>query len=164
MNEIYYLIIGWLMGILTMLINKWLDSFKERKKHENKILSECLIFIFAARDMYNEMAICLASLHEMGEKYPEKRNQLEIDLYNEAESVKEKQFFPKLMLQSFQLQTLQDETFYPLFEKIMSEYQILHESIVSHKTMEEVDIINKKILELTKKFIEKSKAKIEKRI
>jgi len=164
MNEVSYIITGWLIGIITMLIAKWLDSFKEQKKNENKIISDALVFLFEARDMFNEIAICLASLHEMGEKFPDKRNQLEKDLYVEAESIKEKAFFPKLMFHSFQLQTLRDQSFYLLFERIIKKYKEFHNNIISQKSMEEIEDLNQKIMILTKEIIEKSKTKIKKRI
>lgn len=164
MNEISYLIVGWLIGILTMLINKWIESFKERNEKENNIILDCLQFLFLAKDMHNEMRICLSSLHEFGERYPKKRNELERDLYSEAQSVKEQEFFPRLMICSFKLQTLKDGSFYELFLETISKYEKLHESIVSSKSVESADSISDDIDQLTKKFVNKSKLKIEKRI
>lgn len=164
MNEFSYLIVGWLIGILTMLINKWIESFKERNEKENSIILDCLQFLFLAKDMHNEMRICLSSLHEFRDRYPERRNELERDLYAEAQSIKEREFFPRLMICSFKLQTLQDGSFYELFSEIISKYEKLHGIIVSCKSVEEADSISDDVAQLTKKFVIKSKLKIKKRI
>ena len=42
MSQIGYIILGWLFGILSMLIARWIQTKEDKKKKETEILSETL--------------------------------------------------------------------------------------------------------------------------
>ena len=57
MTKISYLIIGWLIGILSILIREKIQEIKEIRRKELDIISDNLKYIFHTRNVYNNFHI-----------------------------------------------------------------------------------------------------------
>lgn len=159
MPKEYYLILGWLLGILSMLAREWIQERKEEQKKEIDIISDNLKFIFTTGNLYNNFRTDKVVFEKMSKAFPEKSSELERTMYENFDKNLKEDFFPQLMFHSFQLKRLKDESFWKDFEVIMNNYRELEDIIMAQEKEEIISNLNSKINDLKKKYIEKCHAK-----
>ena len=109
MEKISFIFIGWALGILTMLISKWIQRKDDQQKKEIDILSETLKFLFSTKQIYNNLHTEKLVFEKMRHEFPEKSSELERKIYERFDKEIEKDFFPQLMFHSFQLKRLKHQ-------------------------------------------------------
>jgi len=159
MQKEYYIILGWLLGILSMLVKEWIQTRKEEQKKEIEILSDNLKFIFSTGNLYNNFRTDKLVFEKMCKSFPEKSSELERKVYENFDKNIKEDFFPQLMFHSFQLNRLKDKSFWADFEIIMNNYEELGKLIMAQEKDEIILNQNTKINGLKKKYIEKCHAK-----
>jgi len=159
MSKEYYIILGWLIGILSMLIRELIQAKKEEKEKEFDILSDNLKFIFDTGNLYNNFKTDKVVFENMQKVFPEKSSELERKMYEDfGKNIKEN-FFPQLMFYSFQLKRLKNKSFWTDFEVMMENYEKLGKLIMAQEKDEVISKLNSKINNLKKQYIEKCLAK-----
>ncbi|MHB8789206.1 MAG: hypothetical protein ACYDBT_04935 [Desulfobulbaceae bacterium] len=155
MTEAYFVFLGWLLGVLSMLISELIQARKDTKQKELDILSEILQFLFSAGQLYNNILTDKSVFDKMRIEYPAKSSELEKKMYENFDNSIKEDFFPKLMFHSFQLKRLKDKSFWKDFEKIMNSFEILGKAIVEQKNEEMISSQLHNFMNLKKNFIEK---------
>ena len=159
MTKEYYLIIGWLLGILSMLIREKIQEIKERRQKELDIISDNLKFIFHTRNVYNNFHVDKKRFEHLGQSFPEKSSKLEKEMYENFDNEIKEKFFPQLLFHTFQLKRLQDKSFWKNFETIMKNYEELGKLIMAQESEDVILRLNVKINNLNKAYINKCLAK-----
>jgi hypothetical protein len=159
MSQVGYLLLGWLLGILSMLISKWLQSREDKQKMELEILSETLKYLFKVKQIYNNLVTDKSVLDKVIQQFPQKAANLEKQMHENFDKDIKKEFFPDLMFHSFQLKRLDDKSFWKDFERVMNEFEALGNSIVEKANEPVISEHNTRTLELMKAFIEKCNTK-----
>ena len=119
MKEAYYVFLGWLLGVLSMLITEWIQAKKDKHTKEIDIISDNLKFIFNAGNVYNNFRTDKVVFEKMRNEFPERSSELERKMYENFDTNLKEDFFPQLMFHSFQLKRLKDKSFWKDFEIIM---------------------------------------------
>jgi hypothetical protein len=161
MDKVYLIILGWALGIFSMLISNWLQTKKENRKKEIDIISENLKYLFNTGQIYNNFLTDKLVYEKMSNEYPEKSSELERKMYENFDMSIKEDFFPQLMFQSFQLKRLKDKSFWKEFEEIMNNYELLGNAIHAQESEEKINTIKAKILDLTKQYATKCHAKAD---
>lgn len=161
MKEVIYIFLGFLFGVLSMLISKWVQSKEEDRKKEIDIISDNLKYLFSTGQIYNNFLTDKLVCEKMRSEYPEKSSELVGKMYENFDASIKEDFFPQLMFQSFQLKRLKDKSFWKEFENVMSNYEQLGNAIQAQESEEIITPIKAKILELTKQYITKCHAKTD---
>jgi len=159
MKEAYYIILGWSLGVISMLVSKWIQAKEDEQKKEIDIISDNLKFLFSTKQVYNNFRTDKLVYEKMRNEYPERSSELETKMYENFDKNLKEDFFPQLMFQSFQLKRLKDKSFWKDFQKIMSGYEELGQVIMAQEKEEIISSINSKIMNLKKKYIEKCQIK-----
>lgn len=159
MKEAYFIFIGWLLGLLSMFVMKWIQAKEEERKKEIDIISDNLKFLFSTKQVYNNFRTDKLVYEKMRSEYPERAPELETKMYENFDKVLQEDFFPQLMFQSFQLKRLKDKSFWKDFEKIMSGFEELGQVIMAQEKEEIISHKNSKIMDLKKRYIEKCQIK-----
>lgn len=159
MTEAYYVILGWLLGVLSMLFSEWIQAKKDEHKKEIDIISDNLKFIFSTGNVYNNFRTDKLVFEKMRDEFPERSSELERKMYENFDKNLKEDFFPQLMFHSFQLKRLKDKSFWKDFETIMSNYEELGKVIMAQEKEEVISNLNSKIMNLKKKYIEKCHTK-----
>ncbi len=159
MKEVSYIFLGFLFGVLSMLISKWVQSKEEDRKKEIDIISDNLKYLFSTGQIYNNFLTDKFVYEQMRSEYPEKSSELVKKMYENFDANIKEDFFPQLMFQSFQLKRLKDKTFLKEFETIMSNYEKLGNAIQAQENEEVITTIKAKIMDLSKKYINKCHVK-----
>lgn len=162
MKEAYYIFLGWFLGVLSMLISKWIQANKDEHKKEIDIISENLKFIFSAGNIYNNFRTDKVVFEKMRKEFSGRPSDLERKMYEAFDKNIKEDFYPQLMFHSFQLKRLKDKSFWKSFEIIMNNYEELGKLIMAQETEEVISNVNSKIMNLKKQYIKKchTKAKI----
>ena len=155
MTKEYYIILGWILGILSMLVRELIQERKERHKKEIDIISENLKFIFNTGNLYNNFRTDKVVFEQMREAFPEKSSELERKMYENFDKNLKEDFFPELMFHSFQLKRLKDKSFWKDFEVIINNFEELGKGIMAQEKEEVISNQNSKINDLKKKYVEK---------
>ena len=159
MPKEYYLILGWLLGIFSMLIREWIQTRKEEQKKEIDIISDNLKFIFSTGNLYNNFLTDKVVFEKMCKAFPEKSSELERKMYEDFDKNIKENFFPQLMFHSFQLKRLKDNSFWVAFEVIMNNYEELGKLIMAQEKDEIISNQNSKINDLKREYIKKCHSK-----
>lgn len=159
MSQIGYLILGWLFGILSMLIARWIQTKEEKKKKEIEILSETLKYLFKTKQTYNNLLTDKSVLDKTRNEFPKKSSELERQMYESFDKDIKKEFFTELMFHSFQLKRLEDKSFYKDFEIVMNKFETLGNRIMEQSSKDVISEINTETLGLMKAFVEKCNMK-----
>jgi len=161
MSQIGYIILGWLLGILSILIAQWIQTKKDKKKKEIEILSETLKYLFKTKQTYNNLLTDKSVLDKTRKEIPQKSSELERQMYENFDKNIKKDFFPELMFHSFQLKRLEDKSFSKDFGIVMNKFETLGNRIMEQSSRDMISEINTETLELMKVFVEKCNAKAE---
>lgn len=162
MLQVGYIILGWLFGILSMLIARWIQTKENKKKKEIEILSETLKYLFGTKQTYNNLLTDKSVLDKARKEFPGKSgksSELERQMYESFDKNIKKDFFPELMFRSFQLKRLEDKSFLKDFEIIMNKFETLGNTIMEQSSTDMISEINTETMELMKAFVEKCNAK-----
>ena len=162
MSQIGYIVLGWLLGIISMLIAKYIQTRDDKRRKEIEVLSDTLKYLFKTKQTYNNLLVDKSVLEKTAKKFPEKLPELEREMYECFDREIKNDFFPDLMFHSFQLKRLEDGSFWKDFEKVMNEYEKLGTMIFDLSEMGGILEQNKQIIKLMSDFIDKcnTKAKI----
>ena len=159
MKQIGYVFLGWLLGVLSMLITKWLQAREDRHNKEIDIISEVLTYLFKIRQTFNNFLTDRLLLEKVQKEFPEKAREIEKKMYARFDDELSRDFFPRLMFHSFQLKRLEDKTFWKDFESLMDKCEELGKTIMDTTGFEKITKLNEDILGLMKNFVEKCLAK-----
>lgn len=161
MEREYYLILGWLFGVLSMLVREKIQERKERQQRELDVISETLKFLFRSRNIYNNFHVDKKRYEQLGKAFPEKSSELEREMYENFDKDIKEEFFPQLMFQSFQLKRLKDKTFWGEFEIIMNKFEELGKLILAQENEDVIQDLSLEINDLKKGYIKKCLAKVQ---
>ncbi len=159
MLQVGYIFLGFLFGILSMLIAKRLQTKEDKQKNEIEIISETLKYLFQTKQTYNNLLADRSLVDKSLEEFPKKTTELEKQMYARFDREIERDFFPQLMFHSFQLNRIEDKSFWKDFEKLMGKYEALGKMIIGQTGMDRISELNIELMELIKKFVEKCLAK-----
>lgn len=159
MSQVGYIFLGWLLGVLSMLIARWLQAKEDKQKKEIDILSETLKYIFSIKQTYNNLLTDKSLLEKSRKEFPGKFTELEKQMYTRFDREIGKDFFPDLMFHSFQLKRLGNKSFWNDFEIIMNKYEALGKMIMEQSDMDKISELNNEIMTLMRTFVEKCNAK-----
>jgi hypothetical protein len=155
MSQVGYIFLGWLFGILSMLIAKWIQTKDDKKKKEIEILSDILKYLFKTKQIYNNLLTDKLVHKKIIKEFPEKSSDLERQMYESFDRDIKKDFFPELMFHSFQLKRLDDKSYLKEFEKVMNEFEALGKAIFEQSDMVSILKRSDGINELMSSFVEK---------
>ncbi|MBA4391743.1 MAG: hypothetical protein C0399_12520 [Syntrophus sp. (in: bacteria)] len=155
MSQIGYLFLGWLLGVLSMLIAKLLQHREDRQKKEVEIISEVILYLFKVRDSFNSVLSDRLVLEKSKNLFPDKIQELERNIYTRIDTEFLKDFFPNLMFHSFQLKRMKDKTLWKDFEALMGKYEELGKTLMDMADASVIDKLNRDIMSLTKGYVEK---------
>jgi hypothetical protein len=95
-------------------------------------------------------------------EFSDKSNDIEKQMYERFDREIAKDFFPQLMFHSFQLNRLEDKSFWKDFEKMMNKYEEFGKMIIGQADMGRISDQNTELMALTKNFVDKclTKAKV----
>jgi len=162
MSQVGYIFLGFLFGVLSMLIARWLQAEENKKKNEIEIISDTLKYLFSIKQTYNNLLTDRSVFDKTHKEFPEKSNEIEKQMYETFDREIAKDFFPQLMFHSFQLNRLEDKSFWKDFEKMMNKYEAFGKMIIGQADMVRILDQNTELMALTKNFVDKclSKAKV----
>jgi len=159
MSQVGYIILGWLLGILSMLLAKYIQTRDDKRKKEIEILSDTLKYLFKTKQTYNNLLIDKSALAKVAKKFPEKAPEFERKMYECFDREIKNEFFPDLMFHSFQLRRLEDGSFWKDFEIVMNEYEKLGKMIFDLPDMDGILKQRDQIIKLMSSFTDKCNAK-----
>ena len=159
MSQIGGIILGWLLGILSMFIVLRIQSKENKKKKEIEILSETLKYLFKTKQTYDNLLTDKSVLDKTRKEFPQKSSEFERHMYESFAKNIEKDFFPEMMFHSFQLKRLEDESFYKNFEIVLNKFETLGNRIMKESSKEMISEINTETMESIKAFFVKCNAK-----
>jgi len=159
MSQAGYIFLGWLLGIISMLIAKYIQTKDDKRKKEIEILSDTLKYLFKTKQTYSNLLIDKAALERATKKFPERLPELEREMYECFDREIKNDFFPDLMFHSFQLKRLEDDSFWKDFEKVMNEYEKLGKMIFELPDMDSILKQNNQIIKLMLAFTDKCNMK-----
>jgi hypothetical protein len=155
MSQIGYIILGWLLGVLSIFISLWIQARAEKQKKEIEILSETLKYLFRTKQIYNNLLTDKSALDKTRKEFPQRASDLERQMYENYDKEIKENFFPELMFHSFQLKRLDDKSFLRDFEIVMDKFEELGNKIMEESSNDLIFDINKEALELMKAFVKK---------
>lgn len=121
-DTIWYIVLGWLFGLLTVSFTNWLQTKEERKRKENEIISGSLKFLFRTRQTMNNLKTDKMIIENSRKAFPEKTEEFEKQMLSRFDNEIQNNFFPELMFHSFQLKRLKDKTLWKDFEDIINKF------------------------------------------
>jgi hypothetical protein len=162
MSQVGYIFLGWLFGILSMLIAKWIQTKDEKKKKEIEILAETLKYLFKTKQIYNNLLTDKSTHEKIIKEFPKESSNLERQMYENFDRDIKNNFFPELMFHSFQLKRLDDKSYWKDFENVMNEFEALGKAVFEKSDMDSIFKRNDEINKLMSSFVGKcnSKAKV----
>jgi hypothetical protein len=159
MTQVGFIFLGWLFGVLSMLIARWLQSREDKQKKEVEIISNVLLYLFKVRDSFNDVFSDRLVLEESKKVFPEKVSELERNIYTRLNTELLRDFFPNLMFHSFQLQRMKDKTLWKDFEGLMNKYEELGKMLMGMAEIGMINKVNDDIMNVMKTYTEKCLAK-----
>jgi hypothetical protein len=159
MTQIAYILFGWVLGIVSMLFSRWLQTREDRRKKEIDIISEVLTYLFKIRQTFNNLFSDRMVLEQVRKQFPDRVSEMEKKMYARFDEELSRDFFPNLMFHSFQLRRIEDQTFWKDFESLMKKCEDLGKTTMGEVQLGKVVKLNEDILDLMKSFTEKCIAK-----
>ncbi len=162
LKDILILFFGVFIGAIPTFILYWQQQTNQKKEAEISILSDTLHYIFKSNNSMNNLLTDKLFLDKCKKEFPDKIAQVEKKMYLNFDSEIQKDFFPNLMLHSFHLKRLSDQSFWKDFENLMNIYQNLSQIVMDQKEEKEYSVLHKQYKSMIKEYIEKciKKAKI----
>lgn len=162
LKDILILFFGVFVGAIPTFILYWQQQRKQKKEAEINILSDTLKYIFKSNNSMNNLLTDKNFLDKCKTEFPDKIAQVEKKMYLNFDTEIQKDFFPNLMLHSFHLKRLNDQSFWKDFENLMNIYQNLSQMLLDQKEEKEYSALDKQYKSMMKEYIEKciKKAKI----
>lgn len=111
MLQVGYIFLGFLFGVLSMLITRWIETKEDKQKKEIEILYETLKYLFRTKQTYNNLLTDKSVLDKALKEFPGKSFDLERQMCERFDRDIKRDFFPELMFHSFQLKRLKDNSF-----------------------------------------------------
>jgi hypothetical protein len=155
MTQIGYILIGWILGVVSMLISRWLQTREDRRKREIDIICGVLSYLFKIRQVFNDLLTDRRVLEEVRKQFPDKVSEMERKMYARFDDELSKDFFPSLMFHSFQLRRIEDQGFWQDFENLMNKCGDLSKTAMGAIEFDKILELNEDILRLMKNFTEK---------
>ena len=162
LKDILILFLGVFVGAIPTFILYWQQQRNQKKEAEINILSNTLKYIFKSNNSMNNLLTDKNFLDKCKTEFPDKISQVEKKMYLNFDTEIQKDFFPNLMLHSFHLKRLSDQSFWKDFENLMNIYQNLSQMLLDQKEEKEYSALDKQYKSMMKEYIEKciKKAKI----
>jgi hypothetical protein len=155
LKDILILFFGVFIGAIPTFILYWQQMRNQKKEEEIKIISDTLNYIFASNNSANNLLTDKSFLDKCKIEWPDKIAQVEKEMYSHFDSAIQKDFFPNLMLHSFHLKRLRDQSFWKDFENLMNIYQNFTKMLIDQKEEKEYSELNNQYKSMMKKFVEK---------
>lgn len=162
LKDILILFFGVLIGAIPTFILYRQQLVKQNKETEIKIISDTLNYIFKSKNSANNLLTDKSFLDQCKKEWPDKIDRAEKEMYLNFDNEIQKDFFPNLMLHSFHLKRLSDQSFSKDFENLMNIYENYTKMILDQKDEKELLALDKQYKSKMKQFVEKciKKAKI----
>jgi hypothetical protein len=162
LKDILILFFGVFIGAIPTFILYWQQLTNQKKETEIKIISDTLNYIFKINNSANNLLTDKMFLDKCKKEWPDKISHAEKKMYLNFDSEIQKDFFPNLMLHSFHLKRLSDQSFWKDFENLMNIYQNFTQMVMDQKEEKEYSVLDKQYKSMMKEFVEKciKKAKI----
>ena len=162
LKDILILFFGVFIGAIPTFILYWQQMRNQKKEAEIKIISDTLNYIFRSNNSANNLLTDKMVLDKCKKERPDKIAQVEKEMYSNFDTEIQKDFFPNLMLHSFHLKRLSDQSFWKDFENLMNIYQRFTKMVMDQEEEKEYSVLDKQYKSMMKEFVEKciKKAKI----
>lgn len=162
LKDVLILFFGVFIGAIPTFILYWQQLSNQKKETGIRIISDTLYYIFKSNNSANNLLTDKMFLDKCKKEWPDKIAQVEKKMYLNFDSEIQKDFFPNLMLHSFHLKRLSDQSFWKDFENLMNVYQRFTKMVMDQKEEKEYSVLDKQYKSMMKEFIEKciKKAKI----
>lgn len=158
MKDFLILFFGVIIGALPAFILYWQQIRNQIKEEETKIISDTLEYIFKSNDSANNLLTDRSFLEKCKKEWPDKIPQVEKEMYSNFDKAIQKDFFPNLMMRSFHLKRLSDQSFWKEFEELMNIYQNYTKMVMDQEEYSELEKQYKLLmLSFIKKCIKRSK-------
>ncbi len=163
LKDILILFFGVFIGAIPTFILYWQQLTNQKKEVEISIISDTLHYIFKSNNSANNLLTDKMFLDKCKKEWPDKIAQAEKEMYSNFDSEIQKDFFPNLMLHSFHLKRLSDQSFWKDFENLMNIYQNFTKMVMDQKEGKEYSELDKQYKSMMKKVVEKciKKAKMD---
>ncbi len=162
LKDVLILFFGVFIGAIPTFILYWQQLSNQKKEAGIRIISDTLYYIFKSNNSANNLLTDKKFLDKCKKEWPDKIAQVEKTMYLNFDSEIQKDFFPNLMLHSFHLKRLSDQSFWKDFENLMNVYQRFTKMVMDQKEEKEYSVLDKQYKSMMKGFVEKciKKAKI----
>jgi hypothetical protein len=162
LKNISMLLFGVLIGAVPTFILYQQQMRNQKKEEEIKIISDTLKYIFKSNDAVNNLLTDRLFLDKCKTEWPAKVAQVEKEMYLHFDSEIQKDFFPNLMLHSFHLKRLSDQSFWVAFEKLINTLHSFAKMLMDQKEEKEYSALGNQYKSLMKDFVDKciNKARI----
>lgn len=162
LKDILILFFGVFIGAIPTFVLYWQQLRTQNKEAEIKIISDTLYYIFKSKNSANNLLTDKSFVDKCRKEWPDKINIAEKEMYLNYDNEIKKDFFPNLMLHSFHLKRLSDQSFSKDFENLMNSYEDYTKMILDQKDEKELSELEKQYKSKMKQFVEKciKKAKI----
>jgi len=125
LKDILILILGVFIGAIPTFILYWQQVRNQKKEVEIKVISDVLDYIFRSNNAVNNLLVDKKFLDKCRKEWPDRAVQVEKEMYSNFNNEIQKDFFPNLMLHSFHLKRLSDQSFWKDFENMMNTTKFL---------------------------------------
>ena len=162
LKDVLILFFGVFIGAIPTFILYWQQLSNQKEEAGIRIISDTLYYIFKSNNSANNLLTDKKFLDKCKKEWPDKIAQVEKTMYLNFDSEIQKDFFPNLMLHSFHLKRLSDQSFWKDFENLMNVYQRFTKMVMDQKEEKEYSVLDKQYKSMMKGFVEKciKKAKI----
>ena len=155
LKDVLILFFGVFIGAIPTFSLYWQQLSNQKKEAEISIISDTLYYIFKSNNSANNLLTDKMFLDKCKKEWPDKIAQTEKKMYLNFDSEIQKDFFPNLMLHSFHLKRLSDQSFWKDFENLMNVYQCFTKMVMDQKEEKEYSVLDKQYKSMMKEFIEK---------
>ena len=155
LKDVLILFFGVFIGAIPTFSLYWQQLSNQKKEAEISIISDTLYYIFKSNNSANNLLTDKMFLDKCKKEWPDKIAQTEKKMYLNFDSEIQKDFFPNLMLHSFHLKRLSDQSFWKAFENLMNVYQRFTKMVMDQKEEKEYSVLDKQYKSMMKEFIEK---------
>lgn len=156
LKDILILIFGVFIGAVPTFILHWQQIRNQKNETEVIIISDTLSYLFRSSDAAGKLLTDKVFLDKCRNDWPDKVAQVEKEMYSNFDSEIRKDFFPNLMLHSFHLKRLSDQSFWKDFESLMNIYQSFTTMIMDQKEEKEYLLLRKQYNTMMTEFVDKS--------
>lgn len=156
LKDILILFLGVLIGAIPTFTLYRQQIRNQNKEAEIKIISDTLGYIFRCNNAVNNLLAGKQLLDKCKKEWPDKVAQVEKEMYSNFNDEIQKDFFPSLMLHSFHLKRLNNQSFWKDFESMMNIYQDYTDMAIKQKEGNEYAALENKYKIMMKEFVDKS--------